>query len=72
MQVHIRKTQTEQSKGKPSEKTSNATDELQYLLNFNSSITLCMAKTMGKLSQFVFVNVADMILARRDAYLAHV
>ena len=31
-----------------------------------------MAKTMEHLSEFVFINVANMTLARRDAYLAHV
>ena len=29
-----------------------------------------MAKTMEHLSEFVFINVASMTLARRDAYLA--
>ena len=31
-----------------------------------------MAKTMEHLSEFVLINVANMTLARRDAYLAHV
>ena len=31
-----------------------------------------MAKTMEHLSEFVFINVAKMTLARRDAYLAHI
>ena len=31
-----------------------------------------MAKTIEHLSEFVFINVANMALARRDAYLAHV
>ena len=30
-----------------------------------------MAKTMEHLSEFVFITVANMTLARRDAYLAH-
>ena len=72
MQVQLRKIQSEQSKGKSSEKTSSATDELEYVMNFNSSITQCMAETMEHLSEFVFINVANMTLARRDAYLAHV
>ena len=55
-----------------SERTSTATDELQYVLNYNSSITQCMVKTMEQLSDFVFINVANLTLARRDAYLAHV
>ena len=48
------------------------TDDLQYLLNFNSSITQCIAKTIELLSEFVFINVANMTLARRDVYLAHI
>ena len=70
MQGQFKKIQSEQSKGKFSEKTSSDTGE--YLLNFNSSITQCMAKTMKHLSEFVFINVANMTLTRRDAYLAHV
>ena len=31
-----------------------------------------MAKTMEHLSDFVFINVANMTLARRDSYLTHV
>ena len=72
MQAQLGKIQAKQSKGKSSEKTSSAPDELQYLLNFNSTITQCMAKTMEHLSEFVFISVANMTLARRDAYLAHV
>ena len=72
MQTQLKLIQMEQSKGKSSERTGTATDELQYLLKFNSSITKCMAKTMEHLSEFVFINVANMTLARRDAYLAHV
>ena len=72
MQTQLRKIQSEQSEGKSSEKTSSATDELQYLLNFNSSISQCMAKTMEHLSELVFINVTNMTLARCDAYLAHV
>ena len=72
MQIQLRKIQSDQFKGESSEKTSSATDELQYLMNFNSCITQCIAKTMEHLSEFVFINVANMTLARRDAYLAHV
>ena len=31
-----------------------------------------MAKTMEHLSEFVLINMANVTLARRDAYLAHV
>ena len=57
MQVQLRKIQIEESKGKSSEKIRSATDELQNLMNFNSSITQCMAKTMEYLSEFVFIKL---------------
>ena len=72
MQAQIRVIQAEHSKGKSSEKTSTAADELQYLLNFNPTNFQCMEKMMENLSEFVFINVANMTLARRDTYLAHV
>ena len=31
-----------------------------------------MAKTMERLSDFVFVSMANLTLARRDSYLSHV
>ena len=71
MQAQLRVIHVEKSKGKSSEKTSTATDELQYLLNFSSSISQCMAKKIEHLSEFIFINVANMTLARQDTYLAH-
>ena len=62
---------SELSKGKSSERVSHASDELQFLLNFNSSITQSMAKTLEHLTDFVFVTVANTTLTRRDAYLSH-
>ena len=46
MQTQLKVTQSEQSEGKLASKMSTATDELQYLVNFNSSISQCMAKTV--------------------------
>ena len=63
--------QSEQSKGKSVNKVGAATDELQYLMHFNSSISHCMAKTMEHLSDFAFVSMYNITLARRDTYLAH-
>ena len=64
--------QAEHSKGKSADKVGSATEELQYLLHFNSSISQCMAKTMEHLSDFAFVNMYNFTLLRRDSYLAHV
>ena len=48
-----------------------ATDELQYLMDFNAAICQAVAKSMKHLSDFVFVNMANLTLVRRDSYLSH-
>ena len=65
------KTLRSESKGKSSSKVSSAADELQYLMDFNTSITQAAAKTMEHLSDFVFIPMGNITLARRDAYLSH-
>ena len=57
------------SKGKSASKITQAADELDFLVTFNRSITQAMAHTMQDLSEGVFVNVANLTLARRDSYL---
>ena len=57
------------SKDKSSSKLHQATDELDFLVTFNRSITQAMARTMQDLSDGVFINVAHLTLARRDSYL---
>ena len=59
-----------ESKGKGSKKISEASDELQFLMNFNSSITQTAAKAMEHLTDFVFITMGNSTLARRDAYLS--
>ena len=71
MQSQLKLIRTDLSKGKSSSRVSDAADELQFLMNFNSSITQAMAKTLEHLSDFVFVTVANTTLARRDSYLSH-
>ena len=63
--------QVEHSKGKSADKVGGATEELQYLMTFNSSIIQCMVKTMEHLSDFAFVSMYNFTLARHDSYLAH-
>ena len=70
MQSQLRIIRTE-SKGKRASKVSAATDELQFLLAFNSSVCQAMAKAMEHLTDFVFVNVANTTLLRRDSYLSY-
>ena len=66
------KTIRSESKGKGSAKVSPALDELEFLMDFNASITQAAAKTMEHLSDFVFISMGNLTLARRDAYLNHV
>ena len=60
-----------ESKGKIAAKVSSAVDELQFLLDFNSSVCQAMAKSTEHLTEFVFVNMANTTLVRRDSYLAY-
>ena len=71
MQSQLKVIKSELSKGKSSNKVSHAADELQFLMDFNSSITQSMAKTLEHLTDFVFVTVANTTLARRNSYLSH-
>ena len=59
MHSQLKAIRSEFSKGKCSSKATNAVEELQYLSDFNSSISQAMAKTMEHLSDFVFVTVAN-------------
>ena len=71
MQSQLKVVKADFSKGKSSSKVSQAVDELQFLMEFNSSITQSMAKTLEHLTDFVFVTVANTTPARRDSYLSH-
>ena len=70
MQTQL-KTIRGETKGKASKKISEATDELQFVMNFNSSITQATAKAMEHLTDFVFITMGNFTLARRDTYLNH-
>ena len=71
MQTQL-KTVRGESKGKGSSKASEATEELQFLMEFNAGITQAAAKAMEHLTDFVFTTMGNLALARRDAYLNHV
>ena len=62
---------TSEQKGKSTSKVTEATEEMQVLLDFNSSICQAMAKSMEHLTDFVFVTMANTTLLRRDSYLAY-
>ena len=71
MRYQLRSVRLE-SKGKCSTKSSEALDELQHLIEFNSSITQSAAKAMEDLTDFVFVTKGNLTLIRCDSYLSHV
>ena len=58
-----------QKRGKSSRNCQTATNERQYLIDFNQSFSLAIAKTMKHLSDFVFISMAHGTLVRRDSYL---
>ena len=68
MQEQLRTVRPE-SKEKDSSKVTTGLDELQYLLNFNSSICQAAAKTVEHLTEFVFISMGNLTLARRGAYV---
>ena len=69
MKTQLKIIKTDMAKGKSSSKAAGTADELQFLMNFNASITQAMAKTLDHLSDFV--TVANTSLTRRDSYLSH-
>ena len=71
MQAQLKMVRSE-SKGKGSSKAAEAMEELQFLMEFNSSITQAAAKAMEHLTDFIFITMGNLTLARRDAYLNHV
>ena len=71
MQTQL-KTVRSEGKGKGPSKASEAAEELQFLMEFNSSITQAAAKAMEYPTDFVFITMRNLTLARRDAYLNHV
>ena len=70
MQSQLKAIRSEQ-KGKSTSKVTEATEEMQFLLDFNSSIWQAMAKSMEHLTDFVFVTMANTTLLRSDSYLAY-
>ena len=72
MQQQLRTIRSNQGKGKSSNKVSTATDELQYLMDFKSSICQAMAKTMEHLGDFDFISMANLTLARRHSCLSYI
>ena len=55
----------DKGKDKASGRSQHAVDELEYLVTFNRSITQAMARTMQELLEGIFINMANLTLARR-------
>ena len=62
--THLKIIQEEKAKGKLAIRTQTATDELANLMTFNQSITQAIPRTMQDLSDFVFINNANVTLLR--------
>ena len=71
MSAQLKTLQLDRTKGKSSERTKQAVDELDYLVTFNQSISQAMARTMQDLSEGVFISMANFTLACRDSYLEY-
>ena len=44
-------------------------DELHYLASFNQNLSFAMGKSLQHMSDFIFVQMANLTLVRRDSYL---
>ena len=51
---------------------NTAVKELQFLLNFNQTVTANLAMSMGALTDMVVTDLANVTLLHWDAYLEHV
>ena len=69
VQEHLKSLQAELSKGKSSSKAQASLDELHYLASFNQNVSFAIGKSLQHLSDFIFVQMANLTLTRRDSYL---
>ena len=71
MSTQLKNLHLDKGKGKSSERTQQAVDELEYLVTLNWSISQAMARTMQDLSEGIFISMANFTLARRDSYIEY-
>ena len=71
VQEQLKILQAELGKGKSSKKAQSALDELHYLTSFNQNVSFAVGKSLQHLSDFTFVQMANLTLVRRDSYLEH-
>ena len=63
--------EAELSKGKSSQKAEKALAEIRDLTAFNQNVSFYMGKAMQRLADILFVQMGNVTLLRRDAYLDH-
>ena len=56
-------------KGKTSKEVSNALNDLRDLMAFHQKVSVAMGTSLQHLADRLFVNMANLVLLRRDAYL---
>ena len=71
MVAQLKTLHSDKGTGKASGKLQHAVDELDYMVTFNRSITQAMARTMQDLPEGIFINMANLTLARSDSYLEY-
>ena len=72
MEAQLKTLHLDRGKSKASGRAQHAVDKLEYLVTFNRSINQAMAHMMEDLSEDVFINIANLTLARRDSYLDYI
>ena len=68
---NLRSLESELAKGKYSQKAEKALTEIRDLTAFNQNVSFCMGKAMQHLADILFVQMGNITLLRRDAYLDH-
>ena len=72
VQENLKILQSELGKGKSLSKAQAALDDLHYLTSLNQSVSFAMEKSLQHLSDFTFVQMANLTLVRRDSFLEYI
>ena len=72
VQEQLKVLQSELGKGKSSSKAQAALDELHYLTTFNQNVSFAVGKSLQHLSDFTFIQMANLTLLHRDPFLEHI
>ena len=66
VQDQLKVLQNELGKGKSAPKAQAALDELHYLTTFNQNVSFAVGKSLQHLSDFTFIQMANLTLVRRE------